>query len=79
MVTTRPAVLEQEPLRLEQERPPELNIVEGIVPTPEHNKSELSVHRLAHKPEHTQLERRNLAASAHRREHRLPREQHSLV
>ena len=78
-VTIRPAVQEQEPLRQEQERPPVLHIAEGTEPTPAHNKSAPLVHRLAHKPEHTLLERRNLAASVHRREHRLPQELHSLV
>lgn len=79
MVTTRPAVLEQERLRQGQGRPLEQHILEDTVPRPEHNTSELSVHRLAHKPEHTRQVQRNLAASVHRREHRLLPEQHSLA
>lgn len=77
MVTTQLAV--PEPVLLWQERPLELNIVEGTEPMPEHNKLELSVHRLVHKPERTLLERHNLASSVHMQGHRLLREQHSLV
>jgi hypothetical protein len=79
MVTTQPAVLEPEQLWQEQELPLERHILEGTKPTREHNTSGLLEHRLAHKPERTLLERRNLDPSVHRREHKLQREPHSSV
>ena len=79
MVPTRPAVLEQEPLRQELERPPGLRIEEGTEPTPEHNKLVLSEHMLVYKPGHTPLGHNTKEILVHMLEHTSRPERHSLA